>query len=79
MNSKLIAVSASVLVAVSISACSYRSTTTAAAYTTDDESAYTVSAYTAEARTPPPLTGINSDPKNPNGAPVPQTSSIYDF
>ena len=79
MNPKLIAVSASVLMAISISACSYRSTTTAAAYTTDDASAYTVSAYTAEARETAPLTGLNSDPKNPNGTPVPQVTNIYDF
>lgn len=70
MNSKLIAVSASLLVAVSVSACSYRSN--------DSASAYTVSAYTAEAHRTAPLTGINSDPNNPNGTGVPQASSIYD-
>jgi len=70
MNPKLIAVAASVLVALSVSACSY--------YRSDDRaSAYTVSAYTAEAHVDAPLTGLNSDPHNPNGTPVPQVPSIY--
>jgi hypothetical protein len=70
MNTKLIAVSASLLMAVSISACSYHRSD-------DSASPYTVSAYTAEAPTAAPLTGLNSDPYNPNGTPVPQVPSIY--
>ena len=69
MNTKLIA-SLSVLVAISASACSYDSV--------DKSSGYTVSAYTAEAHEMAPLTGLNSDPHNSNGTPVPQVSSIYD-
>lgn len=68
MNIKLIAAVASVLAAAA--ACSYTSS--------DRASAYSVSAYTAEAHATAPLTGLNSDPNNPNGTPAPQASSIYD-
>jgi len=68
MNIKLIAAVASVLTAA---ACSYTST--------DRASAYTVSAYTAEAQVTAPLTGINSESNNPNGTPRPQARSLYDF
>jgi hypothetical protein len=68
MNIKLIAAVASVLTA---GACSYTSS--------DRASAYSVSAYTAEAHVTAPLTGLNSEPNNPNGTPKPQVPSMYDF
>lgn len=70
MNPKIIVAGAAVLAAASLSACSYHRSD-------DSASAYTVSAYTAEAPSAAPLTGINSDPYNPNGTPVPQVPSIY--